>query len=221
MPRLPRARTCHWKCKFSFTCTYFLPPNFYIGTPLPYLYTCTNEEKIVLAVQVLHMTSPTCTLAHLRTLGPAPHPTPLASDCPKNTISSLKLVALKSFLITIEMMVVTEPELRVLFGSVTLCPRSERQICSERHFLQPPSPHLQQDHHLDLHNHHIQFIIKRNAHFPCPKHKPMDLQYFFSFRCWCILREAVVMMKDRHRTRWWWRSAPPAWFAEQTSGGGV
>ena len=116
------------------------------------------------------MTSPTCTLAHLDQ-----HPTPLASDCPKNTISSLKLIALKSFLIAIEMMVVTEPELRVLFGSVTLCPRSERQICSERHFLQPPSPHLQQDHHLDLHNHHIQFIIKRNAHFPCPKHKPMDL----------------------------------------------
>ena len=77
------------------------------------------KKKIVLAVQVLHMTSPTCTLAHLRTLGPAPHPTPLASDCPKNTISSLKLIALKSFLITIEMMVVTEPELRVLCDSLS------------------------------------------------------------------------------------------------------
>ena len=142
----------------------------YICTPLPYLYTCTNEEKNCTCRTGLHF-SHTCTfLDH--------HPTPLAPDCPKNTISSLKLVALKSFLITIEMMVVTGPELRVLFGSVTLCPKSERQICSERHFLQPPSPHLQQDHHLDLHNHHIQFIIKRNAHFPCPKHKPMDLLYF-------------------------------------------
>ena len=170
MPRLPSARTCHWKCKFSFTCTYFLPPNFYIGTPLPYLYTCTNEEKIVLAVQVLHMTSPTCTLAHLDQ-----HPTPLASDCPKNTISSLKLIALKSFLITIEMMVVTEPELRVLFGSVTLCPRSERQICSERHFLQPPSPHLQQDHHLNLHNHHHQ----KKCPFSLPKAQTHGSVIFF------------------------------------------
>ena len=175
MPRLPRARTCHWKCKFSFTCTYFLPPNFYIGTPLPYLYTCTNEEKnCTCRAGLAHDFSHLYTCA----LGPAPHPTPLASDCLKNTISSLKLVALKSFLITIEMMVVTEPKSRVLFGSVTLCPKGERQICSERHFLQPPSPHLQQDHHLDLHNHHIQFIIKRNA---CPKHKPIWICYIFFF----------------------------------------
>ena len=217
MPRLPRARTCHWKCKFSFTCT-SSHPTCTLAPHFP-TYTLARMKK------KLYLPCRSCTwllpLVHLRTCAHLDqHPTPLHLHLivPR---TPLKLVALKSFLITIEMMVVTEPKLRVLFGSVTLCPKGERQICSERHFLQPPSPHLQQDHHLDLHNHHIQFIIKRNAHFPCPKHKPMDLQYFFSFRCWCILREAVVMMKDRHRTRWWWRSAPPAWFAEQTSGGGV